>query len=75
MANSILEAVKIGLWDFLPHMVDYDELEASDGMPGTREKLDILAEHLRRDVPIRHFDDFLDDDRLDPDRRPRRKPR
>ena len=72
MANSILEAVKMGLWDFLPHSVDYNELEASDAMPGTREKLDILAEHLRQDA--RHFDDCLDR-RSSVDQRPRRKPR
>ena len=65
MANSILEAVKMGLWDFQPHTVDYRELEASDTMPGTREKLDILAEHLRRDSPKWHSDDCLDEDRLD----------
>ncbi len=78
MANSILEAVKRGLWDFQPHTVDYNELEASDAMPGTREKLDILAEHLRRDVAILHFNDSLEDDRFDredPVDRSRRKPR
>jgi hypothetical protein len=79
VANSILEAVKMGLWHCLPHTVDYDELEASDAMPGTREKLDMLAEHLRRAVPVRHFDDSLDDDRRarenPADRQPRRRPR
>jgi len=79
VANSILEAVKMGLWDFQPHTVDTSELEASDGMPGAREKLDILAEHLRRDLPISHIDKCLDDDcfqRQRPaDGRPRRKPR
>lgn len=78
MANSILEAVKMGRWDFQPHTVDYRDLEASDAMPGTREKLDILVEHLRRDVPTWHIDDCLDEDRLDRknsvDERPRRKP-
>jgi hypothetical protein len=79
MGNSILEAVKMGLWDFLPHTVDYNELEASDATPGTREKLDILADHLRRDLPTWHVDDCLDDDRLDrkdpEDDWPRRRPR
>ena len=51
VANSLLEAVKMGLWYFQPHTVDYGELEASDAMPGTREKLDVLAEHLRRNMP------------------------
>ncbi len=79
MSNSILEAVKMGRWDFRPHTVDYDELEASDAMPGMREKLDVLAEHLRRERLIWHGDDRLDDDRFDRqvpvDQRPARKPR
>jgi len=79
VANSILEAVKMGLWNFQPHTIDYRELEASDAMPGTREKLDILVEHLRRDVPTWHIDDCLDEDCLDRkktgDERPRRRPR
>ena len=69
MANSILEALKMGLWEFQPHTVDFSELEASDAMPGEREKLDILAEHLRRDLPIWHVGDRPD--RNDPRRRPR----
>ncbi|MGO9109434.1 MAG: hypothetical protein ACLP9L_09385 [Thermoguttaceae bacterium] len=83
MGNSILEAVKMGLWDFRPHTVDSSELEASDGMPGAREKLDILAEHLRRNLPVWQIDDCFDDDCLDDDCLdrevaddwPRRKPR
>ena len=57
MSNSILEAVKMGLWEFLPHTVDFSELEAPDSIPGSREKLDVLAEHLLRDVPVRLLDD------------------
>jgi hypothetical protein len=63
MINSFLEAVKMGLWEFLPHTVDYRELEASDETPGSREKLDALADHLRRQVPVWHVDKGLDDDR------------
>ena len=62
MANSILEAVKMRLWDFQPLRIDYSEIEASDNMPGTREKLDILAEHLRRDAVIWDSDDRRGDD-------------
>ena len=48
-------------------------------MPGMREKLDVLAEHLRRERLIWHGDDRLDDDRFDRqvpvNQRPARKPR
>jgi hypothetical protein len=79
MINSILEAVKMGLWDFQPHTVDSSELEASDASPGTREKLDVLAEHLRRTLPFWQMGDDLNEDRFEREnpaqRWPRRKPR
>jgi hypothetical protein len=79
VSNSILEAVKMGLWEFLPHTVDFSELEAPDSIPGTREKLEVLAEHLRSDVPVRLLDDdCLGDDYLGrrglADYGPRRRP-
>ncbi len=70
MANSFLEALKIGLWEFRPHTVDCDELEASENSPGTREKLDVLAEHLRREFPLGRDDESFAGDRWRP-RRPR----
>jgi len=71
MSNSFLEALKIGLWEFRPHSVDYAELEASETTPGTREKLDVFAEHMRRDMPhCRGDEDWADGDPWRP-----RKPR
>ncbi len=73
MQNSILEAVKLGLWDFEPHSVDVAEFEASDETPGTREKLDVLASHVRQGMR-----DWYSDGRLNLERAPaniRRKPR
>ena len=34
MTNTFWEAVKISLWDFRPHSVDVNELEADDDTPG-----------------------------------------
>jgi hypothetical protein len=50
MANTFLEAVKLCLWDFNRATIDAIELEASDVAPGEREKLDFLAERIRRDA-------------------------
>ena len=75
MSNSFLEALKIGLWEFRPHTVDYAELEASETTPGTREKLDVLAEHMRHDMPLWRGDDFYDEDRAEADPWRPRKPR
>jgi hypothetical protein len=50
MTNTLWEAIKLCLWDFRPHTIDAGELEASDIMPGERDKLDVLVEHIRRDA-------------------------
>jgi len=55
--KSILEAIKMGLWDFEPRELDASEFEASDAMPGTQEKLHALAERLRRGAPLWHIAD------------------
>ncbi len=51
MARSVFDAIKEGNWNF--------ELEeshrpcpATDSMPGTQEKLDILAARLREGMPL-----------------------
>ena len=69
MPRSILEAVKMGEWDFEPPEVDFNEFEASDAMPGTREKLQALAERLRQGVPLWHTSDRNDMEALPPARR------
>jgi len=43
--NSVLEAIKMGLWDFEPADVETDEFTSTEAIPGSREKLDILSEH------------------------------
>jgi hypothetical protein len=57
--------MKMGLWDFLPQRIDSSELEISDDMPGNREKLSVLAEHLRCNAGIWFSDDLLGDDAFD----------
>ena len=38
MPRSVLEAIKMGIWDFEPLDVEYNRYDASNAMPGTREK-------------------------------------
>ena len=54
MPKSVLEAVKMGLWDFEPPGMASNEFEPSDAMPGTSEKLNMLAERIRRGAPLWH---------------------
>jgi hypothetical protein len=52
--KSILEAIKMGLWDYEPPQVDKNEFEGTDAMPGTWEKVEILAERIRTGLPLWH---------------------
>lgn len=62
MPQSVLDAIKLGLWDYEPPEVDSMEFTASDAMPGSREKLEILAERLRVGLPLWHPSDRDDAD-------------
>ena len=60
MPKSVLEAIKLGLWDFEPSEVEFSQFDASDAMPGTTEKLHMLAERVRRGLPLWHVSDRND---------------
>ena len=60
MPNSVLEAIKLGLWDFEPQEVETDEFQATGAMPGTDAKLSILAERVRMGLPLWHPSDRQD---------------
>ena len=58
--RSVLEAIKMGIWDFEPPEVDFGRYEAADAMPGTKEKLGVLAERAQRGLPLWHLFDRND---------------
>ena len=60
MPNTVLEAIKLGLWDFEPKDVESEEFEACGAMPGTPGKLSALAERVRRGLPLWHPSDRTD---------------
>jgi hypothetical protein len=51
---SVLEAVKMGLWDYEPPKVEDNTYDATRALPGSNEKLSILAERLRSGLPLWH---------------------
>ncbi len=64
MPRSLLDAIRQGDWDFEPTNSQPSGTEATTALPGTTEKLDILAERLRQGVPLWHPADRLSfDDR------------
>lgn len=60
MPKSVLEAIKIGLWDYEPPEVDPTQFDSTDAMPGTRAKLDVLAERVAAGLPLWHPNDRQD---------------
>jgi hypothetical protein len=58
--DTVLEAIKLGLWDFEPKEVKSKDFEPCPSMPGTPGKLTVLAERVRRGLPLWHPDDRQD---------------
>jgi hypothetical protein len=47
----------MGLWDFEPPEVASSQFDSTDAMPGTKTKLDVLAERVQLGLPLWHPDD------------------
>lgn len=62
MPNSVLEAIKMGVWDFEPDDVDRSRYDATGAMPGTNDKLRVLAERVKSGLPLWHPSDRRDYD-------------
>ena len=60
MPRSVLEAIRMGIWDFEPPEIEFSKFEASNAMPGTQEKLMTLAERAQRGLPLWHVADRND---------------
>ena len=57
MTNSVLEAIQRGEWNFEPQDVDRGKYHATEAMPGTDEKLAILAARIKEGLPLWHPSD------------------
>jgi hypothetical protein len=65
--RSLLEAIRIGDWNFEPPSQPLAETPATAALPGTVEKLDVLAERLRQGLPLWHPKDRRSFDDRDED--------
>jgi hypothetical protein len=73
--KSVLEAIKLGLWEFEPPEVESDEFPATGAMPGTKDKLSVMAERVRDGLPLWHPLDRDDVEDPEPPKCPRPRPR
>jgi hypothetical protein len=52
--KSVIEAIQLGKWDFEPKDVEGQQFDSTEAMPGTREKVAILAERAESGLPLWH---------------------
>jgi hypothetical protein len=64
MPHSVLEAVKMGIWDFELEEKPKTDFQATDAIPGSSEKLDILAQRIQLGLPLWHPNDRLNYDKV-----------
>ena len=60
MNKNVLDAIREGDWFFEPEDVDASSYQATTAIPGTRAKLNILAERARSGLPLWHSADRAD---------------
>ena len=58
MAKSVLEAIQVGEWDFEPETAEEEnEFDSTNALPGSEEKLKVLAERIQLGLPLWHPSD------------------
>ncbi len=57
MAHSVLEAIKLGIWDYEPDEPTSSSYASTRALPGTGDKLQVMAERVRRGLPLWHPED------------------
>lgn len=54
MPQSVLDAIRLGEWDFDPGLREPGEYPSTDSLPGTSEKLNVLAARVQQGLPLWH---------------------
>lgn len=57
MPISVLDAIKMGIWDYEPEDSQDDSFDSTEALPGTNEKLAVLAQRLQDGLPLWHPSD------------------
>ena len=57
MPHSVLEAIKMGIWDFEPDNQKESRYAATQALPGTAEKLAVLSARVQQGLPLWHPSD------------------
>ena len=62
VSKSVLQAIREGDWYFEPEDVAPKLFDATMAVPGSQEKLDVLAARARAGLPLWHIKDRADYD-------------
>lgn len=65
MFKNVLDAIREGDWFFEPNEVDPKLYPATSAIPGTEEKLQVMAARVRAGLPLWHVRDRADYEELD----------
>jgi len=58
--SSVLEAIKEGIWDYEPEDREGAEFDATPALPGSDDKLQMLADRVASGLPLWHPSDRRD---------------
>lgn len=56
---TVIDAIKQGIWDFEPCDDEDETFDATAALPGTQEKLCVLASRVARGLPLWHPSDRI----------------
>lgn len=54
LPHSVLDAIKMGIWDYEPSPEEAPQFDATEALPGTEEKLTVLARRVQAGLPLWH---------------------
>jgi hypothetical protein len=60
MLRNVLDAIRSGDWFFEPEKVESSGFPATTAVPGTKEKLTVLADRVQAGLPLWHESDRPD---------------
>jgi hypothetical protein len=65
MWKNVLDAIRGGDWSYEPEEIDPACFEATSAIPGSQEKIAVMAARLRAGLPLWHKGDRVDHEEPD----------
>lgn len=65
MTISVLDAIRDGDWDYEPPTVKDNQYVSTKAMPGSKDKVQAMAERIEDGLPLWHPEDRISYDEID----------